>query len=251
MRGTRSTLIAAIAIGLLAGSGVGTVAQDEDEEAVATGFTGTLVPIPAVTISPGRTKAGYGPYRFTMDVSDPRLDGLVLSVYLDAPPEASNTVDGPVFHQRSYRIEGDEGALVGDGGSVSSERARYGPLDQASAVLTGVGVYQGLSAYLVMEGTDVTPDGVIPVHGAILVAQAEPQLEPAPSAGPRDEAGASLRLQFMLIDMEGMTLTGELQSRRGEQHSFEIVVEDPEILVHRGVRLGAQRPYPLVDRSRG
>ena len=182
MRRVKSTLITAIAICLLTGSWVGAMAQDADEEAVATAITGTLDPLSTASFPPGPDKAGYGPYRFTLDVSDPRLDALVLSVYLDAPPEASDTVDGPVFHRRAYRIESDKGALVGDGASVRLEHARYGPLDHASAVLTGVGIYEGLTAYLVMDGTDVTPDEAIPVHGVVMGAQALPQPEPAPSA---------------------------------------------------------------------
>jgi hypothetical protein len=96
------------------------MAQDANEEAVVTGFTGTLLAEGDLSFLPGPDKKGYGPYRFTMDVSDPRRDGEVLNVYLDAPPEASDSVDGPVFHTRTYQVAGDEGAWVGDGGGWRS-----------------------------------------------------------------------------------------------------------------------------------
>jgi hypothetical protein len=46
------------------------MAQDADEEAVVTGFTGTLVSEGDLSFLPGPNKKGYGPYRFSMDVSE-------------------------------------------------------------------------------------------------------------------------------------------------------------------------------------
>jgi hypothetical protein len=61
MRGTKAIMVAAIAIGLLTVSGVGVVAQDADDGAVVTGFTGTLVSEGDLSFLPGPTRRATVP----------------------------------------------------------------------------------------------------------------------------------------------------------------------------------------------
>lgn len=101
----------------------------------------------------------------SLEVDDPRLSGRV-TVALNA--NAHQEADGieVVPQALSLRIENEDGTWFGSGTSLSRGRGMLAP-DEATnldtIVLTGMGAYEGLSAYLIMDGTasPATVEGAI------------------------------------------------------------------------------------------
>jgi hypothetical protein len=147
MRAIRSTVLTAIAIGLLAGSAVGVTAQEEDAAATVpvepVTFTASLRPgndVGSTTYTEvdGRTERRGTVWAPTLTVSDPRLEG---DVRLASPED--QYPGGFTIRTNTWRIENDEGAWqgtmvdVGGGGTL---------------VLAGEGAYEGL--YVALDVTN-------------------------------------------------------------------------------------------------
>ena len=176
MRGIKTTTISILAIGLLAGSAVGVAAQEEEaaaEPSTPTKVAGTidseardLVQEPTETVVDGvlevRGLISEGD-RFEMD--DPRLTGTVtVAVNVDVH-KVSDFVD-VVAVSLALGLENEAGSWSGQGTGVSHGGGGI-PQEEALSldtwVLTGAGAYEGLSAYLIVDGTDdpATIEGVI------------------------------------------------------------------------------------------
>ena len=177
VRAIKSSIISILAIGLLAGSVVGVAAQEEEaaaEPGTPTKVAGTidqeavdLVQPPTETVVGSVSEirgAIVGGLRFEMD--DPRLTGTVTNVANHdrhiKKSEAINIMPSAL----GLRIENEAGSWSGQGTGVSHRGATI-PQDEAFSLdtylLTGAGAYEGLSAYLVVDGTEdpVTVEGVI------------------------------------------------------------------------------------------
>jgi hypothetical protein len=108
-----------------------------------------------------------------------------------------------------------------------------------------------------MDGTDVTPDGVIPVHGSVVGAQALPVASPMPSAVPGSPLTVSL---FHFAGMEGMTLSGEIRPRGGAREDlFQVMIDardfsateeislSPGVYILEMIAVGQDRPQRMCE----
>jgi hypothetical protein len=172
MRTLKSTLIAAITAGLLAGTSVGVVGQSGDEGPVQ--FTGRIAggsPIASGTVGTvdDRTETRGNGWTFSsVEVSDPRLEGTVThTLNIDDH-------DGQAYRVLSatWRIENEGGAWEGSEHSVILPD---GSRTTATAVLSGEGGYAGLTA--LVEVTFVGFDKEW--RGVILEGGLPPLPEPA------------------------------------------------------------------------
>ena len=183
VRAIKTTTISILALGLLAGSAVGVAAQDEEAAAepstpakVAGTIDGTaqdLVQEPTETVVDGvlevRGVITEGD-RFEMD--DPRLTGTVtLAVNVDV--HKVSDFEDVVAGSFALRLDNEAGSWSGQGTSVFHGGATI-PEDEAfqldTWLLTGAGAYEGLSAYLVVDGTEDPPT----VEGVILAGEMPP-----------------------------------------------------------------------------
>jgi hypothetical protein len=186
MRTIRSTTISILAVGLLAGSAVGVAAQDEEAAAgpsTPAKVTGTLnqeagdlVQEPTETVVDGvlevRGVIAEGD-RFEMD--DARLTGTVtVAVNVDVHKE-SDFVDVAAF-SLALRLENEAGSWSGRGTGVNHGGGGIPPEEALSLdtwVLTGAGDYEGLSAYLLVDGTEDTAT----IEGVIIAGDMPPSPE--------------------------------------------------------------------------
>ena len=173
MRKTRTTLIAAIAIGLLAGSTVGVAAQSDDPMAPSF-FTGDAGLGASYVVGTSETRAD-GVVAETSKLSarwasnDPRIDGLMTNVgtTLDyrqgALSDSASGVTGAVGVSR-VRVVNDDGAWEGTLDFITVEEVET---DQGSGWLVGEDAYEGLMAYVVIDYSSpccklsghITPEG--------------------------------------------------------------------------------------------
>jgi hypothetical protein len=168
MKGSRSIIGAAVAIGLLAGSAVGVTAQEEDAPATVpvepVTFTASLRPgddVGSTTLTEvdGRIERRGTVWAPTLTVSDPRLEG---DVRLASPED--QYPGGFTIRTNTWRIENAEGAWqgtmvdVGGGGTL---------------ILEGEGAFEGLYAAL-----DVTNPS--DMRGVIFPAPPPPPVPEAP-----------------------------------------------------------------------
>ena len=179
---TRTITIPILALGLLAGSAVGVAAQDEEEAAGATSFTGTAVGgDPIVEVTP--TDLGNGliavdgfTYRNTWESSDERLTGDVIGVSSQVVDPSASEYGGLPSIIMSIAIE-----LTNDGGSWLGEGRGFGSSDldlvKEMYTLVGQGGYEGLTAYVIAETT-----GREPALSGIIFPTAMPEI-PEPYAG--------------------------------------------------------------------
>ena len=176
MRAIKTSVISILAIALLAGSAVGVAAQDEEAAAepstpakVAGTLiqeTGDLVQEPTETVVDDvlevRGVIAEGD-RFEMD--DPRVTGTVtVAVNVDVHKE-SDFVDIAAF-SLALRLENEAGSWSGQGTGINhggSGIPQEEALNLDTWVLTGAGEYEGLTAYLIVDGTEdtATIEGVI------------------------------------------------------------------------------------------
>ena len=183
MRATKTSVISILAIGLLAGSAVGVAAQDEEaaaEPSTPAKVTGTidaaasdLVQEPTETVVDGTLEVRDGVFagdRFEMD--DPRLTGTATAAFNIDVHKVSDFED-VVAGSFALRLENEAGSWSGQGTSVFHGGATI-PEDEAfqldTWLLTGAGAYEGLSAYLVVDGTEDPPT----VEGVILAGEMPP-----------------------------------------------------------------------------
>jgi hypothetical protein len=175
VKGLKTTLISAIAIGLLAGSSVGVAAQT-DEATAPVEFTAKWVFGPDVRAETFEFDGGnlmsrggaWQPGVLTA-ASDPRLEGTI-SVAANSNQLAG--AGGPEVSTYAFRIENDEGTwqqmptinlALGDG-----------DLNSTTGVLIGEGGYAGLIAVF----DNVTTGEVWDLHGYIIAGELPPAPEP-------------------------------------------------------------------------
>jgi hypothetical protein len=186
VKGLKPTLISVIAIGLLAGSAVGVAAQEEEaaaEPSTPAKVTGTinteasdLVQEPTETVVDGNLEVRDGVFegdRFEMD--DPRLTGTVTGAFNVDVHKESDFID-IVVQALEFRIENEAGSWSGQGTSINHGGATV-PEDEAlgldTLLLTGADAYEGLSAYLIVDGTEDPPT----VEGVIFAGEVPPYPE--------------------------------------------------------------------------
>ena len=146
MKGLKTSLMAAIAIGLLAGSSVGVAAQGEPMAPAA--VTGTITPwieesagttssVDAATVTNGARIVS------TWEASDPRLSGTT-----------SITTNWKLFEglrmlveAANYSLDNEGGRWAGTATSLLGER--FGETD--TVVLHGEDAYEGLTANVVID----------------------------------------------------------------------------------------------------
>ena len=176
MRATKTSIISILAIGLLAGSTVGVAAQEEEaaaEPSTPAKVAGTineeasdLVQEPTETVVDGMLEVRgvvFTGDRFEMD--DPRLTGTVTGA-VNVDVHKVSDFEDVVLQTLEIRIENDDGSWSGQGTSIIHAGATI-PEDEAlqldTLLLTGADAYGGLSAYLIVNGTEdpTTIEGVI------------------------------------------------------------------------------------------
>ena len=189
----RSTLIAVISVGLLVGTAVGAVAQDEpgvQSVAYATGTAGN--PQAVVDGTQRRLPDGQLQIRdlvlgeIPVDFSDTRLSGILTIASNGA---GRNFVDGHArIEPRTYRITNAGGAWSGSGERVlalSVDQPR--PLiNHESMTLFGEDGYAGLVAYVFIELANAAPE----LQAVLLDIDMAPLPDPvATTTGPREITG--------------------------------------------------------------
>ena len=162
MRGIKTTILAAIAMAVLTGTGV--AAQEAEPEAPPMAYaTGTEVGQPTdivdgtVEDSPDGSDQLRG-VRFSigLEFSDPRLSGL-LTVWSNGAQQ--ETTDGFArLDMRTHRLVNDDGAWTGSGLRVVALGDEPEPLlDHGSMLLVGEGAYEGFVAFVLGEVTEEGP----------------------------------------------------------------------------------------------
>jgi hypothetical protein len=156
VRAIRTTTISILAVGLLAGSAVGVVAQDEeatDPMAPATfgvmfDFPPETTREPIVTETPlGESRRGEGLVNLPFKAGDPRATGLFTNV------NSQETLGNIVASSSRVRIVNENGVWEGTGNGFSRLRMKQGegpPFNRAAsiAILSGEGAYEGLTLVL-------------------------------------------------------------------------------------------------------
>ena len=159
MRGIKTITISILAVGLLAGSAVGVVAQDEEAEASTPAYvTGTLGP-PADfvegTYSPDAMR-GEQLLGIPVDASDPRLTGL-LDIVKNGNSEGTPDDISAFLESHAWRLENDGGAWVGTGTSMEARTSDEPLMIQEAVLLVGEGGYDGLAAFVTVDFLDDVP----------------------------------------------------------------------------------------------
>lgn len=172
MKTIRNPVIAAIAIGLLAGSGVGVAAQD-----AATEFTGRwAVGSQALpdTEEPGdgwELTTGGAWQVSTLEMSDPRFDGdiVVYTNWYDVNPGTTESMD---VRKSMWQIENEDGSWQSDVlGGVDFPGA---PGKSQFHIFEGAGAYDGLTAVVELDMHGQLTD----LHGVIFDFALPPDPEP-------------------------------------------------------------------------
>jgi hypothetical protein len=162
MRGTTRTILGAIAISVLTGTGV--AAQEADQEAPAMVYaTGSEVGQPAdmvdgtVEDAPDGSRQLRG-VRFSIPVefTDPRLSG---DLFVWSNGAEQETTDGFArLDTRTHRLVNDDGAWTGSGLRVVALGEEPEPLlNHGSMLLVGEGAYEGFIAFVLGEVTEEGP----------------------------------------------------------------------------------------------
>jgi hypothetical protein len=183
MKRIRAPLIAAIAVGLIAGSSGGVAAQDDP---VATGdviapsfFTGTFgigwrdLGGSTTETSPEGVESDFGgAFSARWATNDPRMSGMATVVVNELYYSEGATRDSPsgeVGTIRSFltRVENDGGTWVGTLDNIQLDDPAW---EISAGWLVGEGGYEGLMAYVATEyengrkvGGYITADGPPPV----------------------------------------------------------------------------------------
>lgn len=190
---TKSTLIVATSIGLLVGSMVGVVAQDEESDVQSVAYATGAAGDPQAVVEPTLQRTSDGqlqirglrlddiPVRFT----DHRLSGLLT---ISSNGAGRDYVDGHArLEPRTYRIDNDGGAWTGSGERIlalSVDQTR--PLiNHESMVLFGAGEYEGLVAYVFIELANEVPE----LEAVVLDVEMAPLPDPIAAKERRDIPG--------------------------------------------------------------
>ena len=182
MKGLKPILITTISIGLLAGSTVGVVAQDEAAEPAAPSFfTGTVGDDWTGNAEPASERRDDGvveftgeSYTFGWDTNDPRISGTATIITNETDYREGATTLAPTGEVGTVRT----GVLriVNDNGSWEGQytNLQFDKWEQDAGWLTGAGAYDGLTAYFVTETFDT-------IHGHI-TAEGPPPTPVLPAA---------------------------------------------------------------------
>ena len=152
MRGPRSMLTVAVAVGLLAGTTVGVTAQSVGAAAAPAEFTGHIECGPDI---------GPNQWQQSATNSDARLEGTYYYSEAYAEEPASGAAAG------TLRIENADGAWQG---SMVYVYLRDGTATTGSTVLVGEGAYEGLSA--IWEERMLMPRCAADVRGLLFEGEA-------------------------------------------------------------------------------
>jgi hypothetical protein len=183
MKGLRFTVMAVIAVGLLAGPAVGVTAQDEAAPAVPVEFTGHIVCGPEVRtgmtdvpLSETETSVvqnrGWA-WQPSATMSEPRLVGTYYYAY-DGDEYRTEGVTGvPSVGSGTWRIENDEGAWQG---SHTSAGFSDGTFSKATTILNGEGAYEGWT--VIWEEQHDGPTCTWDVRGVIIEGEVPAAPEP-------------------------------------------------------------------------
>jgi hypothetical protein len=173
MRTIKTTTISILAVGLLAGSAGGVAAQDEEETAVVTSFTGVFSPDAEGLPNPAQTEGvlpngfswnnGFA-WKTSWESSDERMAGDVTGVnhwVIDPAGFEPWSWGGQpnMLAREIVELTNDGGSWLGEGIGFNSTE-----LDMASTthIFVGRDGYEGLTAYvLVGEGQPPTFSGII------------------------------------------------------------------------------------------
>ena len=175
MKKSRTLLIAAIAIGLLAASTIGVSAQDETEGVEPTSVTGSTVGYRQV--SPGTVTSIDGIERTSGVVSTNRWSTS------DARLSGDVTYNGNWYHSADPELSIQSGTyeVTNDGGTWLGEATAYGiqtlGIDMDTVILTGQDGYDGLTAYVVLD----FGSGAGAISGVIFPTAMPPVPEPRES----------------------------------------------------------------------
>lgn len=173
-------LLGAIAVGLVVGSSVGVLAQDEQSGAASAVYaTGTIGWPPAEIVEPevervpgGNDERGLMLVDLPVEFSDARLSGRLTVSGNGATRELA---EGRAWiESRTHRIVNDGGAWAGSGYLVRTSSDEPA-IDQESMLLVGEGGYEGLIAYVFL---DAPPEGESKWEALILEAEQPPLPEP-------------------------------------------------------------------------
>ena len=186
----KSTLIAATTIGLLVGSMITVVAEDEESAVQAVPYATGTAGDPQAVVEPTLRQTSDGeiqirglrlddiPVRFT----DPRLSGLLT---ISSNGAGRDYADGHArLEPRTYRIDNDGGAWTGSGERILAlSVGQPRPLiNHESMVLFGEGGYEGLVAYVFIELANEAPE----LEGVILDVEMAPLPDPIAAGERRD-----------------------------------------------------------------
>ncbi len=143
--GLKTTLIAAVAVGLVAGSTIGAVAQDDSMAPAA--VTGTSTGFEKLTEGSrewvdGALRGEGLMYATTWEASDPRLSG---AVALTANRDEYDQEEMAVI-AASAAVENDDGRWAGSGTYLEGEELG----ETWTLVMQGQDAYEGLTALVVM-----------------------------------------------------------------------------------------------------
>ena len=189
MKGLKPTFISILAIGLLAGSAVGVVAQEEEaaaeEQTGSSYFTGELntdngdaTTEPEENVVDGVLQGrGVVIEGEAIETSDPRITGS-LARALNANIHPIGEFEDVLHETTAWRIENDEGAWSGQGSALIHGGANIDTTDFDTVVLAGEGAYDGLTAYILADWSEDPPA----VEGAIFVGTAPPVPDALPGA---------------------------------------------------------------------
>ena len=155
MRTIRTTTISILALGLLAGSAVGVVAQDEEAaEASTPAYVTFEVTGDPVNMIEGEFDEVAGEMRglvvqgIPVEASDPRLSGLAYYA-INGNWQNPGTPDYGILDSRSVRLENDGGAWTGTTTYAETiDPSTDEPAAFEAGILIGEGGYDGLIAYV-------------------------------------------------------------------------------------------------------
>jgi len=146
VKGLKTTLIAAIAVGLVAGSTVGVVAQDDPmapAQVTGTGPYPVEVSLGSRAWEDGALRERGMRFATTWEASDPRLSGVVsLSNNRDQYEKEEMFVVSA-----TAVVENDDGRWTGSGTVLAGEELG----ETLTLVMEGQDAYEGLTAYVVMD----------------------------------------------------------------------------------------------------
>lgn len=178
----------------LALAGTTAVAAQEDVAAEGTDFyaTGSIVGEAAGFIEPTeemptegvRQMRGLSIVGFPLEMSDPRVSGQLTFVANGSGQDFERGFAN--IESKTYRLENDGGVWTGSGQAVDSGTEDGPLLVLESAVLTGEGGYEGLTAFLYSEWANDTREFQI----VVIENEVPPAPEPVPATALEDAAAS-------------------------------------------------------------